>query len=199
MAMTSSDWLGLGIGGGSLLGGLLSSGSGDANITAATKDLQTNAKGAQKTGQEALSAGMPGLEQALKYFSALSSGNPADLLAATAPERSRVLDQYDTARATTMRSLPRGGGMAATMGGINAKEASDLATQTLGARQRGAEGVANIGNTLASLGINAEQLASGDLSSVINAMLSQQKQQGEASSGFWGGLGKLAATALTVL
>lgn len=191
MALTGQQWAGLGIGGAGLIGGMLMGNKDAGALSGSINDLQSNAKAATKSGTDLLNLGTGGLDAVIKHLSALASGNQADVMAETQPERTRVLDQYDTARAKTVRDTPRGGGLAATMGKINQSEASDLTTLTNKARSDATKDLASVSSTLAGEGLSAMSLSAQDLSSVVQAYLGLSAQDRQSASSMGQGLGAL--------
>lgn len=191
MALTGEQWAGLGIGGAGLTAGLFAGNQNSTALTGAIGDLKTSAKSASKSGTDLLATGSGGMDAVIKRLTALTSGNLADIMAETQPERTRVLDQYDTARSKTVRDTPRGGGLAATMGKLNAAEASDLTTLTNKARSDATKDLASASATLAGEGLSAMSLSSQDLSSVVSAYLGLNQQDKQSASAFGQGLGAL--------
>lgn len=124
-----------------------------------------------------------GLTPALSYFRDLLSNNPATLMQATAPDRGRVIDQYDTARKAMAEFGPRGGGQTSAAGAARVAQGNALQEILSTARDKGAAGAAAVGGTLLQGGLQATSLASQDLSTVINSILSsaglQVQQQGQ--------------------
>src|SRR5262245_54209632 len=107
--------IGAGIGAG--VGGLIGLFKGKKKKPADTTDpnapenlLKSQAGDLSKTGDVLGQEGASALNPALNYFKGQLSSNPQELLAATAPERGRVIDQYDTARQAIGEFGPRGGG-----------------------------------------------------------------------------------------
>ena len=119
-----------------------------------------------------LSKGDDALSPALSYFQSLLSGNPAAVMAATAPARGRVIDQYDTARKAMATFAPAGGGTTGAAAASRVTQGNDLAEILSTAQDKGAAGVAQIGSTMLSAGLSTNALVSQDLNSVINAVLS---------------------------
>jgi hypothetical protein len=162
---------------------------GDAKgVQQAAKDLGTQGKQLTDTGQAALAP-------VLKYFSALLSGNPADIMAATAPDRARVIDQYDAARKTAAQFAPRGGGQASGNLSLKAREASDLAMQPAAARANAANAMGAIGQNLTQAGMTAEEQAINQLSQVLGPLLRQEGMDQQSQSSTWESLGSFAMMA----
>lgn len=166
--------------------------------------LQSSSTALRGQGTALQSMGADALQPVLAYFSKLAGGDPQALLEATRPERARVIDQYDTARKAISDFSPRGGGSNAALASSRFAEASDLSNITANMRSNAASAAGNLGTTLTGLGLSAQQLASADLNTVINAVLTQQGfdvtkhgQNAQAASGIAEGLGTLLGLYLT--
>lgn len=160
---------------------------------------QLSGEGARlrETGEVALSP-------VLQYFKQLMSGDPAAMLEATRPERGRVIDQYDTARRAISEFAPRGGGAAQAVAGSYVQQGQQLADITSQARQGAVAGLAQLGPQLQALGLNAEQVASMDLNTLINAItqgeylgLQRRGQNIGAATGVGEAIGSLLGLYLT--
>lgn len=184
--------LAAGLGG---LGGLLSflGGRGDSSQL---NDLlgQATTRGTALTAKaDTLGAsGADALGPVLQYFRQLAGGDPSALMAATAPDRTRVVDQYDTARRSISNFSPRGGGTNASLATSRFNEGTDLATLTSNMRTNAANKLGDVGTSLEGLSLSADQLASMDLNSVIQAILAQKAQKAQAMGGFGQALGSIA-------
>ena len=152
-----------------------SSGSGNLSVDALTKALtdqstKLGARSDQLGGEGDLST-----KAVTDYFRALVGGDPAALLDATKAERGRVIDQYDTARDAIAKFGPRGGGSTSASAASRISEANQLSDITAGARTNAADKLAGVGLSEQGLGLSAEQLASGDIGQVLQAMFGQQQ------------------------
>lgn len=169
-----------------------------------TSALQKSATGLQKQGSELSGMGSDAMAPVLDYFKKLISGDPSALLEATKPERGRVIDQYDAARNAITNFGPRGGGSTSAMATSRISEANELSDITSGARSDAATSLAQIGPILTGLGLSAEQLASADLNSLINTILTREGfdvdkrgQNAQAAAGAGQALGMLLGAYLT--
>jgi hypothetical protein len=192
------DWGGFGgtllAGGIPLIGSLFSK-----KIPGAEKEIAQTEKQAGELGTEGkglAGSGKDALGPVMKYFEALASGDPSAALAATAPQRGRVMDQYDAARRSAGQFGPRGGGNASSQLELRGKEAGQLADTTSQARSEGADKLAALGSDLTKTGISEEEASARTMASVIEPILKQQEHDQEQQNSFWGGLGKLASSAL---
>lgn len=182
------------------LGGWLFGRRGDdddeKDKTAADAELNTlrNSSTAMRQRGDTLNAmGTEAVNPVLQYFSALLKGDPNALLQATQPERARVIDQYDTARQAISQFSPRGGGTNAALAQSRFGQASTLANITATARSAAAGQAGQIGTALTGLGLNAQQLASADLNTIINAILTREgfaTQERGQNLGAVGGIGE---------
>ena len=185
--------------GASLLTGLFGSNPAKGTATALTGDLSTLAKSLSASGDKSTNTGMDALAPVLKYLNGLMSGNPADTLSATAPERASVLSQYDTARQAITKSSPRGGGLALASTELNTKQAGDLAALPAKARTDAASAESQLGTTLTGQGIQAQSAAGSDLATAVQAANTQAAQQAQSNSAAGAGIGSLIADAIPFL
>lgn len=127
-----------------------------------------------------------------QYLKDVTGGDQQALRQATFPERRRVIDQYATAKKAIGEFSPRGGGQAAAMSELQGKEAGDLAQIGFQARQQGVGQAADLSSQLRSLGLSAEQLASGNMTQILNAMQQRNANKAQGLSGLGSALGTLA-------
>lgn len=201
-----------GIGGGAygFLKGLFTKDPNKAQDTTANamdpilKSLQDQSAASTAQGNQLSGMGADALAPVLDYFKKILGNDPSAMMAATAPQRGRVIDQYDTARKSIANFAPRGGGSSEAFANSYVTEGQDLSALTSQARSEAVTGSAQIGETLSGLGLSADQLASGDLNSVIQAILSnknlgilQSGQNNQLAGGLAEGLGTLLGLILT--
>lgn len=189
--MTGRDWLGVGIAGAGLLP-MLFGGSGDKEINAAIGNLKQHAQTATDLSKQFGAQGAEMFQPVADYLKKVTSGDRQSVLAATMPERRRVIDQYATAKKAIAEFTPRSGGQAAAGAALQGKEASDLATTTAEARQAAFGQEANLATAASQLGISEQALASGDLNSILNALTTQQAAHAQSAAGLGSALGTLA-------
>ncbi len=173
----------------------------DPEQTAITtvKGLQNQAKKSGARADELGGMSSEALAPVLDYFKAVAGGDPGALMAATQPERGRVIDQYDAARKAAVMAAPRGGGTTSALATSYISEADQLTDITSTARREGAAQLANTGINLAGLGLSSEQLASADLDSVIKAVFGQMSidaQKRGQNMQLWGDIGTAAGSVL---
>jgi hypothetical protein len=161
--------------------------------------LQSRAKTLQDQSSSLVGQGAETLGKAGEYYEGLLGSDPGALLEATKAERGRVIDQYDTARQAISEFGPRGGGATSAMAASRVAQANQLSDITAQAKQQAVTGAADVGATIANLGMTAEQVASADLNTVLNAMLSREghdiEKRGQ-TMGMWSGIGEAAGSIL---
>ncbi len=163
------------------------------SITPQIQGIEKNAQDQLDQGKSIANKGQEALTPVLKYFQALMSGNPADVLAATAPQRGRIIDQYDAARKSTSQFTPRGGGQASTQQEIRAKEAGQLSDVTSQARSDAATSLGSLGESLTREGISAEESANQQMAQVLGPLFQQQGADSESTLKTIAGFAALAA------
>ncbi len=130
-------------------------------------NLRDDATGLKRTGTAVATP-------AANYLQDVLSSNPAAILDATKQERGRVIDQYDTARRAIANFGPRGGGSTSVLAESRFQQAESLSDITSSARRDAVSAAGELGVRLTALGLNADQLASADLNSVIRAILARE-------------------------
>lgn len=192
--------LGAGIGG---LGGFLFGGGDDKPKENPedqyTKMLQQSSEQMRQRAGQLGDQGDSAITPVLSQLRSLLSANPADLMDATRPERGRIIDQYDTARRAIATFSPRGGGVASTAAQSQFDQAESLADVTSTAKRDAVGQLSGLGVSLTGLGLSADQLASADLNTVINSILTREGldvQKRGQSMEMWGGIGEAAGTIL---
>lgn len=190
--MTGRDWLGLGVAGAGMLPMLFGGNNSDKAINDVIGNLKEHAANATDLSKTFGAESTDLFAPVADYLKKVTSGDRQSVLQATMPERRRVIDQYATAKKAIAEFTPRGGGQAAAGAGLQAKEASDLATTTAEARQAGIGQAGNLAAAAAQLGISEQSLASGDLNSILSALNTQQQQHAQSAAGLGQALGTLA-------
>ncbi len=188
-----SDLIGLGASG---LFGLFADNPAKDEATGMRGDLQQLAKSLSGTGDKLTTTGMDSLMPVIKYLNNLLSGNPADTLAATQPQRSMVLDQYDTAFRTIERTAPRGGGQVSTLGELEGKKASALSTITAEARTNAATQAAQLGASLTGQGVAAKAYAGNEIAIALQGAQREAEQQRQTNADAGSSIGSALATGL---
>ncbi len=171
----------------------------DQTAITTVQGLQNQAKKSGAKADELGGLSSQALAPVLDYFKAVAGGDPGALMAATEPERGRVIDQYDAARKAAVMAAPRGGGTTSALATSYISEADQLTDITSTARREGAAQLGNIGINLAGLGLSSEQLASADLDSVIRAVFGQMSidaQKRGQNMQLWGDIGTAAGSIL---
>jgi hypothetical protein len=152
-----------------------------------------------QTGEDLIGDGSDAMRSVLSYYKDLTGNDPAALLQATAPQRGRVMDQYDTARKAISSFSPRGGAGASIGAQSYLSEASDLSDVTNEARTDAFAQQGQIGQNLLGLGLSSQQLASADFDTVLRAILTREghdvSKRGQNMDA-WGGIGEAAGSIL---
>lgn len=140
-------------------------------------------------GKNIAGQGQAALAPVIKYLMAVAGGDPAALNAETAPDRARVLDQYDTAR-KHIQFAPRGGGQASANIDLAGREASDITTQTAAARRQGNTDLGNLGKGLLDSGVNEQHNAASELASVLQSYDRAKQERADSNSGLGAAIGQ---------
>lgn len=148
------------------------------------KELQALSEGIGTQGKKTAAQGSEALSSVLKYFKDLAGGDQAAVLEATAPERGRIIDQYDTAK-KSVQTLPRGGGQATGILNLEQGKARDIANLSLGAREKGTTGLTQVGSTLLSAGTQQQAVGLSGMEGALRAFeqLSHDKTASQADFG----------------
>lgn len=170
-----------------------------ANAQTNTNQLQQMAQTLFGQGKDLSSAGMGALAPVLHYLTMVAGGDPNALLQATAPQRSMLIDQYDTAKKNIATFAPRGGGVTSGMVDLENKKATGLATQAADARTSGVNALGTLGTTLSGQGAQTEAAANVDMNAVIQQEEQQDARQDNLMASLGASLGKFAVAALPYL
>lgn len=160
------------------------------DITGDVGTIEQNAGTLQKQGAGMVGEGKGVLAPALAYFKSLASGNEADVMAATAPERARVIDQYSGAQ-KALQFNPRAGGTASASATIASNKARDLAVLPQQARSDAMKMVASLGTDLEKTGLSAEESATNQLSQILGPIMQQGQQSADQTQSMFSGIGML--------
>lgn len=140
-------------------------------------------------GKSIAGEGQTALAPVLKYLQAVAGGDPAALNAETAPERAKVLDQYDTAR-KAIQFGPRGGGQASATINAGARAASDITSLTAAAHRQGATDLGNLGKGLLDSGVSEQHAAASELASVLQTYDKAKQERSQANAGLGAAIGQ---------
>lgn len=174
----------------------------DRQLAPYLSDLNASSTSLRAQGDELSGMGNEALQPLLQYFQALVGGDPNALMAATQPERARVIDQYDTARKSIGEFGGRGGGANRAMADSQFSQANTLSNITAFARRDAAGQLGSVSTTLQGLGLSADQLASHDLNTIINTLLNKEgidTQRRGQNAALAGGLAEGMGTLLGLL
>lgn len=153
--------------------------SDNSNVPGAIKNATDAANTLGTTGQNTSAQGAEAINPVLHYLAQVTSGDPAALAAATAPQRRKVIDQYDTARQQA-QFAPRGGGTSSAVVNANTRQAGDLSQINQTAQSEGMKTAAAVGEALTGQGANAQSASVGHLTSLLQPLI-QNKQADQQS------------------
>jgi len=136
--------------------------------------LRESSAGTRKQAGQLSAMGAESLAPVQNYFQKLLGEDPSALMEATKGERGRVIDQYDAARRAASQFGPRGGGTNAAISESYFQQANQLSDITSMAKRDAASQLGQLGATMTGLGLSADQLASADLNTVIQAVLGRE-------------------------
>lgn len=160
-----------------------------SKVEAGADALKSSGEHLQGQGRDLSSMGAGALAPVLSYLAKVTGGDPSALLAATLPQRKRVIDQYDTARKNLANTTPRGGGTASIAGELGAHEASDLAATTATARTEGINEAAQLGISLSGQGIYAQNAGGNEIAQSTDIYGQLQRQRAASNAGFGQAIG----------
>ena len=168
--------IGAGVGGliGLFKGGKKKQKPGQATPGSPEAQLQTSADKSGAMADTFEGQAQESIAPAQQYFKGLLSSNPSELMAATAPERGRVIDQYDAARQATANFGPRGGGSTSAQAASRTQQAQQLGDILSTGKREAATASSQLGTTLAGLGLSAKQLQSADLNTILQSILTRE-------------------------
>lgn len=176
----------------------------DPQFSSIVSQIGQNASSVGSQASDLTGSGMSALAPVLKYFKALAGGDASAVAQATAPQRRRVIDQYDTARKTISQFGPRGGGSNAALAGSQFGQANELSDITANATNNAANELGTLGTQQEGLGLSAKQIQGQDLNSILSAILGGKQidvQQHAANmqliGDIFGGVGNLVGLGLT--
>ena len=193
--LTGRDFAALGLGGAGALSTFFG-GNSSSDLDDVLRRVDTRSAGLDAQGEELVGLGTSGLQPALRFLTAITRGDPGAVGQATRPERARVIDQYDTARRAVAQFTPRGGGQTSAIAQSFTDEAGTLADIFATGRREGATALGQLSTRLAALGIQAEGLAGQNLSTLVQAYLSQDASARASSGAFGQSIGSLVGLML---
>lgn len=171
----------------------LFAGKTDPGIQPIVDQIKAGASSLGKTGADLTATGTSALTKTLPYLSSLASGQPGAVQEATAPERARIIDQYDTARQAASRTGARSGGAASANVASYIKEASDVTTMEAGARSSAVNQLAQLGSALTTTGLSASETSINELTNVLGPIFQQQQADQKSLSNTFAGIGEFLA------
>lgn len=198
---------GIGTGIGAAVGGLIGlfkggkkkkpGDTGDENPEDADVNALRENAGEQRARADALGAqGKAAVAPVMDYYKDILT-DPNANMAATRGQRGRVIDQYDSARQAASRFGAKGGGTNAAIADSYFTQASSLNDIASAAQTDAAAQLGQLGTTMTGLGLSADQLASADVNTVIQAVLGREQiksQNKQANLSILGDIGSAAGS-----
>lgn len=197
-----------GIGAGGMIGSSLigSKASHDASQAAQQRSPEEMALMKSQTGladtqnrqsQQLFGTAMPAVNNTLRYYSTLLSGNRGARMAAVSPEAEDVSNAYAGADASLKRSNVRGGERVAQLAENSRAKAGQIARLTTGVRPMAANAMGSMGMGLVGAGDRSAAGANAGYSGLVSNS-TNNRQQGNliglsAGQNLTGQLGKLFA------
>lgn len=158
--------------------------------------LRENA-GEQRARADSLGAqGNAAVAPVMDYYKDILT-DPNANMAATRGQRGRVIDQFDSARQAASRFGAKGGGTNAAIADSYFSQATSLNDIASSAQNDAAAQLGQLGTTMTGLGLSADQLASADVSTVIQAVLGREQIKAgnkQANMAILGDLGSAAGS-----
>ncbi len=158
-------------------------------------NLEQTAQESRDYSKNLAEAGSELVNPVTQYYKALISGDRTALMAATQPERRKVIDQYSTAKNSIANFAPRGGGQSSALINLEGNQAADLSGITAGVRANAAKEAGGLGLNIQGQGLESERTAVGAMGTELRAKEQQQKQKGDTGTAW----GKIAGGVLTGL
>jgi hypothetical protein len=144
-----------------------------------------------QTAQKDIPAGEKALGQSLDYYTPLLTGNRQAMMEEAGPEISTLAQNYMNARKQLSQFGARGGGTNAAVAESRYNMA-DQVTQILETvRSNAAKSVADIGTSLANIGVSAMNTSAATAGTIQSQQLQQQQQTNEILTNLGGALGKV--------
>jgi hypothetical protein len=166
-----------------------------------TNILNQYSQQAQQQGQQLTGMGTEALAPAMQYLKQILGADPQAVLEATRADRGRVIDQYDSARKAVENFGPRGGGTTSALAQSRFSQAESLGDITSNARRSAVASAGQLGTSLAGLGLTANDMASRDISTIINSVLAREGlnvQQRGQNMAMWGDIGQTIGTLIGI-
>jgi len=156
--------------------------------------LRESAAEQRATGDAMGAQGQAAVAPVLQHYKDILT-DPSANMAATRGQRGRVIDQFDAARQSASRFGARGGGTNAAVADSYFSQAGQLNDIASAAQNDAATQLGQLGTTMTGLGLSADQLASADISTVIQAVLGREQIKAGKSAANMALLGDLGSAA----
>jgi hypothetical protein len=147
-----------------------------------------------QTAQKDIPAGEQALGQSLAYYTPLLTGNRQAMMEAEGPQISTLAQNYMNAKKNISQFGPRGGGTTSALAQAPFNLADQITQLLEGARTNAATQVANIGSSLANIGVSAMNTSAATAGTVASQQLQQQQQTNQLLGSLGAALGKIVST-----
>lgn len=138
--------------------------------------LQGGGGSAAASGAGAFAGGTSALQNPINYYSQLLSGDPTATAAAIAPTTSGIMQQYDTAYKNLTDNTARGGQRSGAIANNQTAEAGAVSNALTQVQPAAAQGLGNLGTSLAGLGVSEQGVGNQGLSQVLQGLLGMRGQ-----------------------
>lgn len=138
--------------------------------------LQGGGGSASASGAGAFAGGTSALQNPINYYSQLLSGDPTATAAAIAPTTSGIMQQYDTAYKNLTDNTARGGQRSGAIANNQTAEAGAVSNALTQVQPAAAQGLGNLGTSLAGLGVSEQGVGNQGLSQVLQGLLGMRGQ-----------------------
>lgn len=152
--------------------------------------------GTFNTGQRILGAGLNTMQPSIDYWSAILSGNPQALTAATAPTANMLSTLYSGATNNASTGLPQGGYRSTMMAQLPFAQASQVGNYLLGLQPQAAQQLGQLGNTQSQIGLSETSQAQNLLQQMLQTILGIRGQNNQASASQLGAGAQLGSSLL---
>lgn len=163
----------------------------------AQKDVSAAQSETIKFGLEQAKGTLPeartALEDPLKFFKSLLTGDRNALSGVLGPDISTLTQNYETASRSTNEFAPRGGGATAANEESRFKEAGDIQNLFSSARLQGAQGEAGVAQMLAQLGLGEIGVSSSTAGNLAGSLQAQQDSSNAAKAQAGKSIGEIIA------
>lgn len=144
-------------------------------------------------GEATIPQATQGLTSSMNFFQQLLNGNQNALSSVLGPDINTLTSQYETAERSSSEFAPRGGGATAANEEAKFTEAGQIQNLFSSARTTGAQGVTEISQLLAQLGLGEIGEGTSGASTLASQLFSQQQNQQQQTAAAGQAVGSLIA------